>query len=571
MDVQLPDGTTVTNVPEGTTQAQIMAKLQANGHAVPSPQPVDSGPTYKGGEPLTDYARQISAPPDAAPTSGPGALEEFGTGLEAGNDQVWGNLDRATDAALKKVGIDTGGAERYASMRKYFQRPERAEALNSGFGEAGKIAGEVAMTAPLALATDNPTLLGLGSGALSTEADTPSGVALDTAIGGVGGKLGDKLLKGITRTPQLSSDLQLLLNEGVKPTIGQIAGGTGKTLEGAATSLPFARDSVIGAKNRALDTFNRAAINRTLDPIGEELPDHVGVGHEGVAYAGDRLSRAYDTLLLQMTAIPDSTFAQGMNAVSTKAGNLLPSEKAAQFTRILDGATKPLAPLGNGYTAGARPAPSVVLGDTIKDIDSQLASYGRQFSQGDPDHQTMGDLFTEARGHLNDLLARSNPDNADDLKAINTGYANLVRVEKAAGANGARDGVFTPAQLQQAIKASDTSVRKRAIGRGTGLMQDLAEAGKNVMGETIPDSGTPLRSIVTNPVKSILSIPPTVATKLLYSRPGQAAARAIATGTRPKAVQQLGHGIAPIGGILGAQGAAGITDDVGTLLYGPPN
>ena len=36
MDVRLPDGTIIKNVPDGTTKADLVAKLQGNGMAVPS-------------------------------------------------------------------------------------------------------------------------------------------------------------------------------------------------------------------------------------------------------------------------------------------------------------------------------------------------------------------------------------------------------------------------------------------------------------------------------------------------------------------------------------------------------
>jgi len=35
MDVRLPDGRIITNVPEGTTKAELDAKLQSNNHSLP--------------------------------------------------------------------------------------------------------------------------------------------------------------------------------------------------------------------------------------------------------------------------------------------------------------------------------------------------------------------------------------------------------------------------------------------------------------------------------------------------------------------------------------------------------
>jgi hypothetical protein len=94
---------------------------------------------------------------------------------------------------------------------------------------------------------------------------------------------------------------------------------------------------------------------------------------------------------------------------------------------------------------------------------------------------------------VQDLVQRSNPKFATRLKAINTGYANYVRVRRAASSAGAVDGVFTPAQLSAGVRGSDTSVGKGAYARGDALMQDLSDAGKSVLPSKIPDSGTPER------------------------------------------------------------------------------
>ena len=39
MDVRLPDGTIIRNVPDGTTREQLTAKLKANGYTFDEPKP----------------------------------------------------------------------------------------------------------------------------------------------------------------------------------------------------------------------------------------------------------------------------------------------------------------------------------------------------------------------------------------------------------------------------------------------------------------------------------------------------------------------------------------------------
>jgi hypothetical protein len=92
-------------------------------------------------------------------------------------------------------------------------------------------------------------------------------------------------------------------------------------------------------------------------------------------------------------------------------------------------------------------------------------------------------------------VTRNNPAQAAELKAINTGYANFKRVQRAAAGLGAEDGIFSPAQLQSAVKAGDRSKDKSKFARGEALMQDLSEPGKAVLGNKVPDSGTPYRTL----------------------------------------------------------------------------
>ena len=66
----------------------------------------------------------------------------------------------------------------------------------------------------------------------------------------------------------------------------------------------------------------------------------------------------------------------------------------------------------------------------------------------------------------------------------------MVRIEGAGTAAKAKEGVFTPGQLLNAIRQNDSSVRDRATSRGAALMQDWATQGQKVLGDKYPDSGT---------------------------------------------------------------------------------
>jgi hypothetical protein len=91
-------------------------------------------------------------------------------------------------------------------------------------------------------------------------------------------------------------------------------------------------------------------------------------------------------------------------------------------------------------------------------------------------------------------LERSNPMHAGELSKVNLGWAKFKRVQRAATSqNREQPGVFSPQQLQSSVKALDKSKDHGAFARGNALMQDLSESGTKVLGDKVPNSGTPER------------------------------------------------------------------------------
>jgi len=177
---------------------------------------------------------------------------------------------------------------------------------------------------------------------------------------------------------------------------------------------------------------------------------------------------------------------------------------------------------------------------------------------------------------LRQLVTRTNPKFSKELKAIDTGYANFKRVEKAAGLVGAVEGVFSPAQLQSAVRASDKSKDKGRFATGSALMQDLSETGKTVLGNKLPDSGTPYRGMLPLFLGGGAGAAgyPTIAAGLLtgpilYSEPGQRLAATLLTqrpaGSNALANQLRGNERAKLAALMAAQAGNRIPQDNGLL------
>ena len=162
---------------------------------------------------------------------------------------------------------------------------------------------------------------------------------------------------------------------------------------------------------------------------------------------------------------------------------------------------------------------------------------------------------------VRDWVQRSNPQFADQLRQINMGWANLVRVKKAAASVAAEDGVFSAGQLHGAVKAADRSKDKSAFAKGNALMQDLSESGRKVLGSKVPDSGTPTRLMtaaaggglgaILAPKAVVAAAAPMVA----YTPLGQRIIAELLT-QRPASAETLAEGVRLLGPYMSTLGAS---------------
>ena len=84
---------------------------------------------------------------------------------------------------------------------------------------------------------------------------------------------------------------------------------------------------------------------------------------------------------------------------------------------------------------------------------------------------------------------------AKELSKTDKAYAMYKRVEKASGAIGAPSGEFTPAQLSNAVRALEKQPSKYA--RGEALLQNISDAGKNVLGNKISNANPWIKGLIT--------------------------------------------------------------------------
>jgi hypothetical protein len=404
----------------------------------------------------------------------------------------------------------------------------------------------IARVLPLGATLGGRVAAGATGGALSaasapvTQGDFTTEKAKQVAAGAAFGGAMPVAIGGVSRlvSPRASTDpgVQALKQAGIVPTIGQAAGGRLNAAEEKMMSVPLIGDMIANARTRSIDQFNKASINRGLEKIGAKLPDDVPVGRDAVAFAGDTISDAYNTLLPKMTLRMDDELSGGIKQIKRMAaGSEMSRDSVAKLNKILANSLEMKVGKGGGMT-----------GETLKKAETSLGQKIAQYGASqDPDSQSIANALREVKSMFTDALTRQNGEYADQLKAINSAFANQARVERAAGSLGSKEGVFSPAALNSAIKAMDKSSRKNAFSKGRAMGQDFASEAERVLGNRVADSGTAGRMFMGAGAAggAGLLLDPMIplaagAGALMYSRPMQGLLTNAMT-NRPQAAQAI--------------------------------
>lgn len=406
--------------------------------------------------------------------------------------------------------------------------------LTPGMAGAGNYVAGARGAERLGRASGVGAAYGAGSGLLNSEGDLGDRAA-DTLLGaGVGGATAGLLDTGMVRAGQAvarqraarPSNARLLSREGVDLTPGQMVGGAPvvgpilRGLEEGASSIPFVGAPIAGARQQSVETFNRASLNRVLQPLNETMPRNIAPGYESVEHAQGVISRAYDDVLDNVTFRPNTEFydnlGRSINQTLIDAG----SPQARQLTQQIT----------NRVFRSMPEAGTPITGQQFKALESEFGTLASEaLSSSDGASRALGRAYQQVQEAMRSGLREQNPQAAARLRDVNSAYARLMRVETAAAstASQANDGVFTPTQLGQAVGRMGS---RRASARGDSLMQDLAVAGRNVIPSRVGDSGTATRGAVTGllaglaagvPIAGTAAIP-VVVTSIAYSRPAQA-------------------------------------------------
>lgn len=492
--ITTPDGATYdVTAPEGVTQDEVLARVKAQHASEPMPAPAaaDKAPT-KGsleqlGEAVADVPREIG--------------HQFQEARRANAAEIAKPYDpRGEDLNLPFIGtpraraiagntLAEASAPVTGALTSLFGRPiERLTqgvvpreavgntlSLVSGLGEAAGLGKEaVALAKEAGLGEEEAQAI------ISTRRATQKArMAPPAAKGG-------KAAVAASLSPEEAAHaarVDYLQKRGVELTPGQERGGMVRRIEEAAKSNPYVGQAVRDAEGRSITSFNRAAYNEALAPIGEkvtakELPD-VDVGRSGVGLTERKIGAAYDRLLPKLKFVPDDEFRSDVAELQAKA-SILPSDKKAQLRAIIQDRVM------RNMKAGT------LDGKTFKLVESDLSRLtGALRGAQDPWDRQMGDMLEDLQGSMRSQLERSSdPAVRKDLQNANKAWAIFTRVRTAAANRVLSGGKFTPGDLLAGVKRGDRSAGKGAFARGDALLQEFADVAGQVLPNKLPDSGT---------------------------------------------------------------------------------
>jgi hypothetical protein len=505
IEVQGPDNRIFT-FPEGTSEETMRAAMRQR---YPSPaQPAAATPA-PARQPERSYFDNYGPDWNDISERGKAPLAGFAESALNGALMNWGD---EAEAAIRAPFSDRDYADILKETRErraeYAKAWPRAASVGETTGALGTsvLGGIGALRGAGALLGRAPGLLGtmaaeggisgvLGAaeetGKLEGERDAADYAAAAAegaklpAIIGAGVPAAGRVV-GATVGPWVSDRVRRLIDRGVRMTPGELVGDSGlpgrvvSRMEQASSSLPVIGDMLCARRREGVESLNRAAWDEALEPAGMRLADDVAMGNEAVGEATEMFNDAYGRVVPQMTARADAPFVRDMVDIR----NRLPSSIRPQF---MDAYHRHVARnVEEGGLSGR------AIQNTIQGLRKEATALRR--NPGNAYDIDLADALADTRRAVEQSAERhSAPAVVDEYQSLNSAYRRVTTMRDAASRIGADNSVASPAQLLSAVRAGDNSVGKGAFARGEAPLQGIAADAKSVMGQKLPDSGTPER------------------------------------------------------------------------------
>lgn len=558
MDVRLPDGTIIQNVPDGTTRADLVTKLQRNGMAVPSewladskPQPAPEvkpdaaagGSTLKFGPvdtgiPISENVNNFLAGagqmihgtvmgasqylPGGATREDVAERRRLDADLNKRKAATLGNIAATIPAAFLSGGTMGGAAAAGGILGLLQPSQSTAETITQGGmgaagGAAGKWAGDRIAQLMAGRAAINPRASGSqtinvgpsnASAGTTVNANPQVNVRGGSTMGGVGPDPSAGLTEG---------QMQAMLagrNLGMRVTPGQATGSRVlQQFEAKLESQPMSSGRFFDIKNN-----NQRVLNRSVaEAMGEKADE---LSNDVLDRAYMRMSKVFDSVADKNPRQIDQTqFLNRLSAVET------------DFEGMLE---KPLMdnPLVRRYVDAV--ASGKATGEQLNHLQSQMGKAANSLRMKDP---AQASALREVQHLVLDDIGRGlQPADEAAYRAARQQYRVYAMLADKPHLLNATTGNVSGANLSNTLQRTDRNGFAR--GQNTTPMYEAARFAQ-AFKPAIGDSGTATRSPL-NILEATASVPIGIATRAYTSSPGVSAAQSLSTlmrdGVRPGSV-----------------------------------
>ena len=320
-----------------------------------------------------------------------------------------------------------------------------------------------------------------GAGTAPEAADVPVAATVGSVLGAGGQKVGEPISRA---TAALGRELSSKLGVS-RLTPGQMLGGYGSKLEQALTTVPIVGGGVEKARRASVEAFPAMMYNRALKPMGKSISKDLDA-RQAFNRTKSIITQEYDEVL-EGVDVPfgDAALDKLSEVVSRAKQDLgeVGRDQAADFENLVL----------NRVISAAADNGDVLSGRELKKITSEIKK--KMATAIKRNEFELADAYSDMDAALLSLFADQAPFMATRLKKLDKAYSNYVPLRRAAAM--AEDSAFTPAQALSAVRAEEKrlgATGQGALAAGEGRMQPLMEISKRVLGATLPDSGTALRS-----------------------------------------------------------------------------
>jgi hypothetical protein len=385
-------------------------------------------------------------------------------------------------SALMPLGLAGLAGKGLAKGAQLINKP-LTDLVGTTASKVGQKVGEAlpqALTTPTAKVAGTAGVLGAAYGAGSAEeGQRVSGALMGGGVGSVLGPL----------APRVSESAAKLIPQGVKTTVGQtFEGGFGslaRGVEDVMARIPVMGVSPQAMQQRALRSFNVAAVNKALEPLGVKPLSTSMQPRKAVSQAYEILGKQYDDVLDTVSLPATPSFMSGLSNVVDGSDVITREAKD-----ILKGKVKEVI---NRYSVNGS-----LDKQAFKKAQMDLRGLADEYkgSQKSVAEQDMGKVIDKVSDEFFEQLAKINPDAAPAIKKIDSAYSRFKPLQYLTAMSNEKSGTYTANQLLREIKAGGR--RQSGLQQLVDVdrpLQDLAMTAQDVLPQRIVGSDTAMKEL----------------------------------------------------------------------------